>query len=50
MLKSILTQTPLLTITDPSKRNIFLCIEISDLANGIVLMQDKQVVAMSLIS
>ena len=34
MLKSTLTQTPILTIMDPSKGYIILCIDANDLANG----------------
>ena len=44
-LKSVLTQTPVLTIMDPLKGNIILCTDASDLAIGAVLMQDKKVVA-----
>ena len=38
-LKSVLTQTPVLTIMDPLKGNIILCIDASDLAIGAILMQ-----------
>ena len=41
----MLTQTPVLTIIDPLKGNIILCIDASDLAIGVVLMQDKKIVA-----
>ena len=44
-LKLVLTQTPVLTIINPLKGNIILCIDASDLAIGAVLMQDKKVVA-----
>ena len=44
-LKSVLTQTPVLTIMDPLKGNIILCNDASDLAICAVLMQDKKVVA-----
>ena len=44
-LKSVLTQTPVLTIMDPLKGNIVLCTDASDLAIGAVLMQDKRVIA-----
>ena len=44
-LKSLLTQTPVLTIMDPLKGNIILCTDASDLAIGAVLMQDKKIIA-----
>ena len=44
MLKLILIQTLVLMIMDFLKENIILCTNASDLANDIVLMQDKQVV------
>jgi hypothetical protein len=44
-LKTALTQASVLTIIDPLKGNIVLCIDASDLAIGTVLMQDKRVIA-----
>jgi hypothetical protein len=41
-LKSLLTQTPILTIMDPLKGNMILCTYASDSAIGAVLMQDKK--------
>jgi len=44
-LKLALTHAPILTIIDPLKGNIVLCIDASDLAIGVVLMQNRQVIA-----
>ena len=44
-LKAALTQIPVLTIMNPWKGNVVLCIHASDLAIYAILMQDKRVVA-----
>ena len=44
-LKSLLTQTLVLTIMEFLKGNIILCTDASDLAIGAVLMQDKKIIA-----
>jgi hypothetical protein len=44
-LKIALTQAPVLTIIDLMKGNIVLCTDANDLAIGVVLMQDKRVIA-----
>ena len=43
--KPVLTQTPILTIMDPLKINIILCIDVSDLVISAVIMQDKKIIA-----
>ena len=44
-LKSLLTETPILTNMNHLKRNIILCIDASDLAIGAILMHHKKIIA-----
>ena len=48
--KSILIQTLLLTIMNPMKGHVILCTDTNHLAIGAVLMQDKKILPMNLVS